>query len=243
MSIIKKIEIPDNKRTYEKTIPFFDSVLCDLWFKMTENTKKDLVILLRMMWYVDHMYDKKNVVDKEEFKNLYFEKFRDKKIDVWEMNDTANQLYDILIQRWLTDDFLFYANKLFHWNNLACSTENCKEFIKYKYYEWHMTAKLVELFLEQDENSEDFTFELNKLLSNTVAISNILDDFLDLKSDYKNWISKLSPTFSSEIQLFLAVVYNTYYKVLKSWKINAKVALKIFSCLKSYVIKTIKLNK
>jgi hypothetical protein len=49
-----------------------------------------------------------------------------------------------------------------------------------------MTAKLVELFLEQDENSEDFTFELNKLLSNTVAISNILDDFLDLKSDYKN---------------------------------------------------------
>ena len=46
MSIIKKIEIPDNKRTYEKTIPLFDSVLCDLWFKMTENTKIDLVIII-----------------------------------------------------------------------------------------------------------------------------------------------------------------------------------------------------
>ena len=239
MSIIKKIEIPDNKRTYEKTIPLFDSVLCDLWFKMTENTKIDLVILLRMMWYVDHMYDKKNVVDKEEFKNLYFEKFRDKNIDVWEMNNTANQLYDILSERWLIDDFLFYADKLFHWNSLACDTVNCDDFIKYKYYDWYMTAKLVELFLEQDENNENFSRELSKLLSNSVAISNILDDFLDLKSDYKKWISKLKPTLSSEMKLFFAVVYNTYNNVLKSWKLNAKAFWKILSCLKSYFIKTL----
>lgn len=243
MSLIKKIEIPDNKRTYEKTLPLFDSVLCDLWFHMTENTKKDLVILLRMMWYVDHMYDKKKSVEQQEFKEMYFEKFRDKNVDVWEMNDTANELYDILDKRWLTDDFLLCADKLFHRNHLACESEDIKEFIKYKYYEWYMTAKLVELFLKQDENSWDFSRELEKLLSNAVAISSILDDFLDLRSDYKNWISKMKPTLNSEIQLFFSVVRNTYDKILKSWKINAKALWKIFSCLKSYFIKTIKLKK
>ena len=52
MSLIKKVDIPDNKRTYEKTLPFIDSILWNLWFQISENTKKDLMALFSIIGFL-----------------------------------------------------------------------------------------------------------------------------------------------------------------------------------------------
>lgn len=244
MSLIKKVEIPDNKRTYEKTLPFIDSILWNLWFQISENTKNDLTIALRMMGYFDHQYDKKQWVEKENLKNLYIDKFQNKDtVDVWDMNETTNQLIDILNDKWILDEFVYYIEKSISYGDKAAETEDCDSFIKYKYYEWYVAAKLITLFLEQDENSEQFTREINKLLCNTVWISNIFDDFLDLKYDYTHWISKLKPTLKNESKLLWSVISNSYSKILRSWQFNMKVFLDTLRCIKTYMIKNIKLKK
>ena len=244
MTFLKKTEIPDNKRTYEKTLPFIDSILWNLWFQISENTKKDLTIALRMMWYFDHQYDKKQWVEKKNLKNMYIDKFQNKDtVDVWEMNETINQLIDILNDKWILDEFVYYIQKSISYGDKASELEDCDPFIKYKYYEWYFAAKLITLFLEQDENSEQFTREINKLLCNTIWISNIFDDFLDLKYDYKHWISKLKPTLKNESKLLWSVVSNSYSKILRSWQFNMKVFLNTLKCIKTYLIKNIKLQK
>ena len=244
MSLIKKVDIPDNKRTYEKTLPFIDSILWNLWFQISENTKKDLTIALRMMWYFDHQYDKKQWIEKENFKNLYVDKFQNKDaIDVWEMNETTNQLIDILNDKWILDEFVYYIQKSIYYGDKASETEDCDPFIKYKYYEWYIASKLISLLLKCDENSDQFPYELEKLLCNTVWISNIFDDFLDLKYDYEHWISKLKPTLKNESKLLWSVISNSYSKILRSWQFNMKVFLDALKCVKTYMIKNIKLKK
>ena len=244
MSLIKKIDIPDNKRTYEKTLPFIDSILWNLWFQISENTKKDLVIALRMMWYFDHQYDKTQWTEKDNLKNLFLKKFQNKdEIDVWDMNETTNELIDILTEKWILDEFVYYIQKSISYNDKAWETEDCDLFIKYKYYEWYIAAKLITLFLECDENSDQFSHEIEKLLCNTIWISNIFDDFLDLKYDYEHWISKLKPTIKNKSKLLWSVISNSYNKILRSWKFNTKVFLDTLKCIKTYMVKNIKLKK
>lgn len=244
MNFLKKTEIPDNKRTYEKTLPFIDSIMWNLWFQMSENTKKDLTIALRMMWYFDHQYDKKQWSEKEDLKNLFIKKFENKdKINVWEMNETTNELIDILNEHWILNDFLYYIEKSISYGDKAWETEDIDSFIKYKYYEWYIAAKLITLFLGCDENSEQFSYELNKILCNTIWISNIFDDFLDLKYDYTHWTSKLKPTLNNRSKLLWSTISNSYNKILHSWKFNIRIFFDVLKCVKTYMIKNIKLQK
>ena len=237
MSFLEK-DIPDNKRTYEKTLPLIDSILWNLWFQMSEKTKSELTIALRMAWYFDHQYDKRQWTEKENLKKLFFDKFKNKDwVNVWEMDDTTNQLIDILNDKWILDEFVYYIQKTLSYWDKGSETEDCDSFIKYKYYEWYVTAKLISLFIECDENSEKFSKEIDKLLCNIVWTSNLLDDFLDLKFDYEHWISKLKPTLKNESKLLWSVISNSYSRVLRSWQFNMKILSNILKCIPFYVIK------
>lgn len=232
--------MPDNKRTYEKLLPPIDWMVNALWYKISDDTKKDLVIALRMMWYLDHQYDKRDSLEQ----TVYYEKIISKlgnseSANIWEMDETANELCKILEDRGIIDDFTFYIKKVFLHNDIACHTKDNLTFIKHKYFEWYISAKIITTFLKK----EWLPYDSDKFLSNLVGISNLLDDFLDLEDDYKNWVSEINPSIKLKTLLLLNVFRHTIDKFLCSWKINKSMIKHVFYCTKNHIKKTIKDKK
>lgn len=70
--------------------------------------------------------------------------------DTGEMDDTFTKLCEILEKRGIKQEYIYYVKKLFAHNDKACHTQDNNTFVKHKYLEGYLSAKLITLLLKQD---------------------------------------------------------------------------------------------
>ena len=198
--------IPDHKRTYEHLIGPISGMSESVWFPISPETQKDLIVALKIMGYVDHQYDKKDQLEQQAYAQKMVEKLQDpESVDMWEIDYVFTELANLLKNKDLSEKFIFYSQKILAHNAEACHTDTIDIFIKQKYLEGYTSAKIITLFL----SNEWMDHQTDKLLCNLVAISNLLDDLLDINQDFEQWVSTITPSLKlNTISVERILAYN-----------------------------------